>query len=44
MSWSVRESAFRGEVEAAEGRITFASGVRQRDLEIRLKNDEVTVL
>lgn len=42
MSWSVRESEFRGEVEQSEGIITFANGVQQQDLVIRLKNDDVS--
>lgn len=42
MSWKVRENAFRGEVEQSEGRITFASGVREQDLSISLKNDAVS--
>ena len=42
MSWSVRESQFRSEVEESEGRITFANGVQQQDLVIRLKNDVVS--
>ena len=42
MSWSVRENEFRGELEESAGRITFAGGVRERDLVIRLKDDSVS--
>jgi len=44
VSWSVRESEFHSEVVESEGRITFADGVQQRDLVIRLKNDVVSAL
>ena len=44
MSWTVRENAVRGELEESEGIITFASGVRERDLVIRLKNDGVSTV
>lgn len=42
VSWKVRESEFHSEVEEFEGRITFANGVQQQDLVIRLKNDVVS--
>lgn len=42
VSWRVRESEFHSEVEEFEGRITFANGVQQQDLVIRLKNDVVS--
>ena len=42
VSWSVRESNFRDEVEASQGIITFSSGVRETDLVIRLRDDNVS--
>lgn len=42
VSWSVRENNFRGEVEASQGIITFSSGVRETDLVIRLRDDNVS--
>ena len=42
VSWSVRESNFRDEVEASQGMITFSSGVRETDLVIRLRDDNVS--
>lgn len=43
VSWSVRESEFRDQVEASEGRVRFASGVQQQDLVITMKNDAVSI-
>ena len=42
VSWSVRENNFRDEVEASQGIITFSSGVRETDLVIRLRDDNVS--
>ena len=42
VSWSVRENNFRDEVEASQGIITFSSGVRETDLVIRLREDNVS--
>lgn len=42
VSWSVRENNFRDEVEASQGTITFSSGVRETDLVIRLRDDNVS--
>ncbi|XP_015763361.1 PREDICTED: G-protein coupled receptor 98-like [Acropora digitifera] len=39
VSWNIVESAFRGEVEPSQGIITFAPGESEKDLIIRLKND-----
>ncbi|PFX17387.1 G-protein coupled receptor 98 [Stylophora pistillata] len=41
VSWSVRESEFRDQVEASEGRVKFASGAQQQDLVVTLKNDAI---
>ena len=43
VSWSVRESEFRDQVEASEGRVRFASGVQQQDFVITMKNDAVSI-
>ena len=42
VSWSVRENNFRDEVEASQGIITFSSGVRETDLVIGLRDDNVS--
>mgnify|MGYP000170455592 FL=1 len=42
VSWNIVESAFRGEVEPSQGIITFAPGESEKDLIIRLKNDNVS--
>ena len=43
VSWNVLGSEFRSEVEASEGVITFSSGVRETDLVIRLRDDNVSL-
>lgn len=42
VSWNIVEGAFRGEVEPSQGIITFAPGESEKDLIIRLKNDNVS--
>lgn len=44
VSWNISESAFIGEVEPSQGIITFAPGEDEKDLIIRLKNDNVSLI